>query len=112
MQLREQLGHLMLDRQAMLTHRDQMDRQIQARADQEAREALDKQREVERAQRACSVMAEAFTHAEEMVITQDQRVQEMLDVLNAIKMDTQTAKKIRDIRQALEKDRDIHKLHL
>ena len=53
-------------------------------------------------------MGEAFNMAENAVIAQDQKIYQMLEVVNSIRMDAETASKLSDIKSAIEKEREFH----
>ena len=95
MMLREQLGHLMLERQAMITQREGaslqldekdglidrmlMDQQIKGAEEDKRRQELIELDQMEAARREVAekrsqIMVEAFTQAENAVITQDQMI--------------------------------------
>ncbi len=133
MMLREQLGHLMLERQAMITQREGATRQLKekdeiidrmlveqqnkgADEDKEAQELLEQaQREVSRrevAERRSQIMVEAFTQAENTVIVQDQMISQMIEIVNNISMDSNTASRLSVIKSALDKEREFHKHNL
>ena len=53
-------------------------------------------------------MIEAFTQAENAVITQDQMISQMLEIVNNIRIDSNAASRLSDIKSALDKERDLH----
>jgi hypothetical protein len=122
MLLREQLGHLMLERQAMLTQAEAANLQLDEKdtliekilsEQQEKRVELVGQVEREAARRRAAeeraqVMGEAFKMAENAVIAQDQKIYQIIEVVNAIRMDAETASKLSDIKSAIEKEREFH----
>lgn len=122
MMLREQLGHLMLERQAMLTQAEAASLQLDEKdaliekmlsEQQEKGAELVGQAQMEAARREVAeeraqVMGEAFTLAENAVIAQDQKIYQILEIVNSIRMDAETASKLTDIKSAIQKEREFH----
>jgi len=119
MMLREQLGHLMLERQAMVTQGeaaslllDEKDGLIEKMlSEQQEKGAGQVQMEAARrevAEKRAQIMVEAFSLAENAVIAQDQKISQVLEIVNSIRMDAETASRLSDIKSAIDKEREFH----
>ena len=60
------------------------------------------------AEKRAQIMVEAFSLAENAVIAQDQKISQVLEIVNSIRMDAETASRLTDIKSAIDKERGFH----